>query len=105
MEMVVDVTTTARPAIPLAVVAMVLGEPKRWSILRELAKGEALPVSELARRAGTNADSASKHMRCLRKAGIVRTGYGRLYSLAPAFHPAPGSREIDFGHCVVRPDE
>ncbi len=36
--------------------------------------------------------------------GVVAVGYGRLYSLAPAFRPAPGALEIDLGHCRVRLD-
>ncbi len=88
-------------AIPLAQLAKVLRHPDRWGILAELAKGQALPVGELARRVRATADSTSKHLLCLKKAGIAVKLYGQLYALAPAFRPAPGSRDIAFGHCTL----
>jgi hypothetical protein len=90
------------PPVPLAHLARCLGDPARWILLRELGKGEALPVKELARRAGCSPDMGSKHMAVLRAAGIVVTGYGRLYQLAPAFRPAADAEFIDFGHCQLR---
>ncbi|MCX7007004.1 MAG: helix-turn-helix domain-containing protein [Kiritimatiellaeota bacterium] len=85
--------------IPLETLARVLNDPVRWMILRELAKGEALPVVELGRRTGRSANMTSKHMMLMRAAGLVVAGYGRLYSLAPAVRPAPGATKLDLGHC------
>src|SRR5438874_1711447 len=90
--------------LSLEMVARVLSDPARWIILRELAKGEPLPVLELARRLGRSADTVSKHMAVLRDAALVVTGYGRLYQLAPAVRPAPGASVIDLGHCQIRLD-
>jgi DNA-binding IclR family transcriptional regulator len=69
--------------------------------MRELAK-EALPVSELGRRTGRTATAMSKHMALMTELGVAQVGFGRLYSLTPAFRPVAGI--IDFGHCVVRLD-
>lgn len=88
-------------SLSLSAVATLLGTPGRWHILRELAKGEALPVGEIAKRAKMSADSASKHMAYLRKIGLARRIYGRLYTLAPAYRPAPGSTALDLGHCII----
>jgi DNA-binding transcriptional ArsR family regulator len=82
----------------------VLNGQARWRILRELAKGEALPVKELALRAGCPAASASKHMLLLKKAGVVTVGYGRLYKLSPHLQPEPGCPRLDLGHCILKLD-
>ena len=92
----------ATPPVTLAGLSRALGDPNRWAILRELGKGEPLPVNLIARRIGISGDSASKHMAVIRKAGLAQPGLGRLYSLAPAFRPAPGATHIDFGHCMLR---
>jgi hypothetical protein len=44
-----DSVPAMAPASPHAVIRA-LGNPVRWAILRELARGEALLMSELARR-------------------------------------------------------
>ena len=92
------------PMMPLAKLARVLSDPTRWRILRELAKGEALPVQVLAGRAGSTPNLTSKHMSVLRKAGMVVVGYGRLYQLVPEMRPAPGAMHLDLGHCHLRLD-
>ena len=81
--------------------ARVLSAPDRWKLLGELARGEALPVSELARRAGISREQCSKHMILLKSLGLVAQGWGRLYSIAPAFVPAPGTRDLRFGPCTL----
>ncbi len=90
--------------IKLKHLSRVLNVPARWRILRELARGEALPVKELAVRARCPAASASKHMAVLRKAGLVTIGYGRLYKLSAGVQPEPGGRRLDLGHCVLKLD-
>jgi DNA-binding transcriptional ArsR family regulator len=89
------------PLIPLNKLARVLADPKRWKILQELAKGEALPIKEIANRIGRKPDMTSKHMAVIRDAGLVVTGYGHLYLLAPAFRPPAGATSIDLGHCSI----
>jgi predicted transcriptional regulator len=94
------------PPLTFAVedLARILGEPARWHLLRELAKGEPMPVKELARRIGKSPDMTSKHLAFLRDMGVVMTKYGRIYQLVPAIMPAPGATHLDFGHCLVRLD-
>ena len=92
------------PPMPLKQLCSVLGEMTRWKILRELAKGEPLPVKELARRTGRSSDVAQKHLAMLKEAKIVVQGYGRLYKLAPGIQPEPGAAVLDLGHCVLRLD-
>ncbi len=93
------------PVLSVAQVASLLGNPARWIALRELSKEPALPVYELGRRMGLTPAAASKQVALMLRLGVVTAVYGRLYALAPAFRPAPGTLEIDFGHCVVRLDQ
>lgn len=87
--------------LPLQHLAAVLGKPARWLILQELVKGEPLPVTILAQRIGQTPDATSKHLAVMRRAGVVLTGYGRLYALTPPFRPAPGTRTIPLGPCTL----
>jgi len=95
---------TKAESIKLKHLARLLNVTARWRILRELAKGEALPVNVLAVRVRCPAASVSKHMALLKKAGVVTIGYGRLYKLSPAVQPQPGSPRLDLGHCVIKLD-
>ena len=92
------------PPMTLRKLCSVLGEMTRWKILRELAKGEPLPVKELARRTGRSSDVVQKHVTMLKEAKIVVQGYGRLYKLPPSIQPDPGAKVLDLGHCVIRLD-
>lgn len=88
----------------LAALALLLGDVTRWLLLRELAKGEALPIHELAKRLGRTREGISKHLAVMRRVGVAVQGFGRLYSLTPALRPAPGATVLDFGHCTLRLD-
>ena len=90
------------PLLSLDSLSLLLSDATRWRALRELAKGEALPVSELGRRVGRTANAMSKHMAVMCRVGVAQVGFGRLYGLVPAFRPVAG--KIDFGHCVMRLD-
>jgi len=90
------------PLLPLDSICLLVSDPTRWRLIRELAKGEALPVSELGRRLGRNSSAVGKHLAVMTRVGVTQSGFGRLYSLAPAFRPAEG--KIDFGHLVMRLD-
>ena len=92
----------SQPGFSLRKVGLVLKDPVRWRILRELAKGEPLPVIELARRVRRTQDCVSKNMLMLKEAGLAVQGYGRLYRLSPACQPAPGSMDVDLGVCVLK---
>ena len=96
--------TIPAPALNLKQVTSLLGRTERWIALRELCKEPVLPVNELGRRMGRSRGMASHHMALMLKLGVVKSVYGRMYSLTPAFRPAPGTLEIDFGHCLVRLD-
>jgi len=48
--------------------------------------------------------TVSKHLNLMRRHGALARGCGRLYSIAPAFRPAPGTHVLDFGPCLVRVD-
>lgn len=82
----------------------VLAEPARWRLLRELAKGEPMPVKELARRIRKSPAMASKHLATLRDAGLVVAKYGRIYQLVPAITPTPGATHLDLGLCLLKLD-
>lgn len=88
--------------LPLKTQCYLLGHPTRIGALRELAKGQALPVGELARRLGFSANSMSKQMALVEKTGAVQQIYGRLYTLAPHFRPAPGAAVLDLGDLVLK---
>ena len=98
-----DLKTPSQPqTLALSQTCYLLSDPTRWSLLRELGQGEALPVQELARRVGQSPAATSRHLGIMRRLGLVTTGYGRLYALAPAYQPADGANTIDFGHFVAR---
>ena len=78
-----------------------LGNPIRWDMLQELSIGEPLMVSELAQRVGCSLSLASKHMQVLLKAGLV-LHRRRLYQIPPQHLPQPGTRVVDYGHCLLR---
>src|SRR5436190_9413498 len=79
-----------------------IGDKTRWKVLGELATGEPVMVTELAKKFGCSVPSMSKHLGALRSVGIVRPWRGRLYTLVDALRPEPGKLEIDFGHCLLR---
>ena len=89
------------PPLDVRQLARILSAPGRWHILDELVKGEALPVQELARRTGISREQTSKHCLFMRRLGVVVSGYGRLYSLAPAVVPRDGSQSIRLGLCTI----
>lgn len=74
------------PETPMpALLFQALSEPLRLSIVRELMNGEAT-VNELTRSVQTSQPSVSKHLKQLRKAGVVGSrpeGQQRWYHLQP----------------------
>lgn len=93
---------TPVPLLPLATQCLLLGDPTRIAVLRELCKGEPLPVSELAKRLNRQPTAISKHLTMLRTTGVAVQGFGRLYRIAPALQPAPGSPVLDLGDLTLR---
>jgi DNA-binding transcriptional ArsR family regulator len=88
---------TPSPTIPLNTVLNVISSSARWRILRELASGDQLMVSEIAEHTRQSKDVTSKHIGVLRAAGIVLQGRNRLYQIAPQFLADKTERLLDFG--------
>jgi hypothetical protein len=82
----------------------VLSNPGRLAMLSVLCDGEPRGASELATIAGCTPSAGSKHARLMVEAGVLLRGRGQLYRLVPGFQTAPGKRELDFGHCLLRLD-
>ncbi|MBI5688087.1 MAG: helix-turn-helix transcriptional regulator [Verrucomicrobia bacterium] len=101
--MTTTAATTQMPVIPLARLVNAVSDMTRWRILDELLKGEALPVSELSKRLHVPATNIAKHSAKLMQLGMLRRGYGDLYSI-PACYLVPGQRALDFGAVLLRLD-
>jgi len=97
-------TPTNPPALTLEQACHLLSDANRCMLLRELSKGETLPMLEIVRRSGFPRHVIHRHLALLSKLGVVTRAYGRLYVLAPAYRPAPGVNTIDFGHFIARLD-
>jgi DNA-binding transcriptional ArsR family regulator len=91
-------------ALPFDRLLTAISERTRWRILRELIAGEALPVSELARRLGAPATNISKHAQLLQRCGVLERGYGMLYRIAPRFAVPGEPATLDFGAALIRLD-
>ena len=76
------------PTLRLKNILPAIGSLTRWRMLAELAKGEPLPATELARRGRLSLNAASKHLVLLYEAGLVDRGYGRLYRIPQQFFVA-----------------
>lgn len=79
-----------------------LNHPDRWTILKELTKGEPRMGIELAELVGKNRDAVAKQMFMLQRAGVVAHQRNRTYSLLKQYLPQPGQPIVDFGHCLLR---
>jgi len=89
------------PRLSLSKVLPAIASERRWCILRELAKGEPLPVIEVAHRLGATPAGTSKHFAVLLASGLVLRTYGGNYKIDPRFL-VPGERAIDIGHAYLR---
>jgi DNA-binding transcriptional ArsR family regulator len=94
----------SEPRLSLFSVSLVLGQPIRWRMLAELADGEPRSNQEFTKQFATSASTIGKHLTLMRELGILEKRHGVHY-LAARYRPAPGSREIDFGACVIRLDD
>lgn len=94
--------SVAAPTLRLETVLTCISGTTRWEILRELADGGSLMVSEIAQRTGWSAAVVSKQLAILRKAGIVINPRGRLFEIAPQFVADKSQRLLDFGWCTLR---
>ena len=96
-------TPAQAPVIPLENILTGISDMTRWRIFDELLKGEPLPVQELAKRLGVPSTNISKHVNLLLRLGMLKRGYGSLYSI-PACYLVPGQRALDFGAVLLRLD-
>jgi len=92
-----------KPALKFESAADVLASPIRWRMLAELAKGQPLPVVEMARRLHLPATNISKHAAVLRDCGVIQRGFGSDYRIAEKYL-VPGERAIDLGVALLRLD-
>jgi len=91
------------PTLKLQDLVRCISTLSRWRIFVELAKGEALPAMEIARRILISRNGASKQLIQLRKAGVLERTYGNLYRIPKHFF-VPGEPALDFGAFVLRLD-
>jgi len=71
-------------------------------MLARLVEGESFTISELANTAGVSYDTAVKHLKVLRDAGVVEAPRAKLYKLTPACHCDREAHTIDFGFLLAR---
>lgn len=91
---------SANGGLTVTAVISATGHEVRWRIL-ELLLGEALNVSELARRMGLPARLVSRHVGILRECGVINRGLGALYRIRKDYLGADG-RTVDLGRAVLR---
>jgi DNA-binding transcriptional ArsR family regulator len=94
--------TQATEALKTLLIA--IGDTNRWRIFAEMFGEEAMPLTEIARRAGLPVTNTSKHLAVLVGAGILERAYGKLYRLRSRW-VVPGERALDFGRVRIRLDE
>lgn len=87
----------------------VIAEPNRYRLLEILLDGAPHSAAELARTLGKGRMAISKHLACLRTAGLIELcahSHDRrttCYRLAPFLVPPPGTPcNLDFGWCLLR---
>lgn len=88
--------------LPLGALLKAIGDQTRWRILRLLAEGEPLMVTEVARAVGLNDSAAAKQLAVLRRAGVVQTGRGRLQQLSKGVLLDKQARTLDLGFLLLR---
>lgn len=89
--------------LPLDKLQRNIGSAPRWEILRELADGESLLLSELRQRTKNSSSTLSKLLSSMVADGVLQNPRGRLYEIPPRFVADKANRIIDFGWCVLRP--
>jgi hypothetical protein len=92
------------PLLDRGTLMTLLAHPMRLAILTVLSDGEAYGITDVAPLIHCSASNCSKHLQQLKNAGILTIGRGRLYKIAPAYNPNPGSRTLTFGHCTMHLD-
>lgn len=85
-----------------------LGNPLRWQMIKMLADGRALSATDVARVLKRDFDGVSKHLRLLRRAGVVQSRRGtdrrlELFFIPEANRPEPGILVWGFVRLDIRP--
>jgi DNA-binding transcriptional ArsR family regulator len=93
---------TIQSSLDADAVLNAVGHSLRWRILKELSSGELRTIGELAAAAGCQYDNTIRHLKILRKAGLVTQERGKLYQIPKQYLPAPGQGVVDYGHCLLR---
>lgn len=81
-----------------------LGSSVRWPIIKLLADGREMSITECAAVAGCTRENMGKQMLVLLNAGVVDCRFGEdrrqsIYSIPAVRRPAPGV--IDYGFCKI----
>ena len=104
----VAVPTPATPKLDPVTVLFALGSDVRWPLIRQLADGRRLAITEAAALVRRDPDAVSRQLKVLADAGVVTALAGQdrrqtLYEIPAAFRTAPGV--LDFGFCVLKLDQ
>ncbi len=79
-----------------------VANPMRRAILAHLSDGEPMGATDIASLVHSDPSNIARHFLVMRRAGIIVMGRGKLQRIPPQFNPNPGSRTLDFGHCLLR---
>ena len=93
---------SAIPLPDLNLFPTAIGHSTRWKMLLALANGEPQTISEVAAAAGCEYDNAIRHLRILKRAGLVVQERGKLYQIPKKYLATADAGSVDFGHCLLR---
>jgi predicted transcriptional regulator len=94
----------SKPNLNPVAVLFALASPVRWPIMKMLADGKSMSISEVARALGRDVDAIGKHLLVMEKAGVLEGFAGEdrrqsIYRIPAQYRRAPGV--VDYGFCVV----
>lgn len=82
-----------------------MGNPLRWQLVKLMVTGRPISASAAAEAVQREFDGVSKHLRVLRKAGVITSSAGtdrryEMYHIPDHVRRADGV--LDYGFCVIR---
>lgn len=88
---------------PVAVLSA-LGSEVRWPIIKMLADGRVMSVSQIAAALGRDLDGIGRQLKVMFNAGVVESDLGEdrrqiVYQIPAARRAVPGV--LDYGFCVI----
>jgi hypothetical protein len=100
----VSVSAENLPKLDPVAVMLALGSDVRLAIVRKLADGRTLNVTEATALFKQTPESVGKHLKVLRAAGVVEWNPGAdrrqsVFSIPATRRPAPGI--LNYGFCVI----